>query len=135
MSEAENSSLGFFVPRVVTSFLHNTVVVHFVVKVVQGKTNSCHRLPGLCFLLCLQVPWLSLVNSVSLYVTFSRVSRRVSSCLSKLSQVLFASIGTSLHEPEHSMDEPMTVNSRSGVGKWLRKGFRSCCWNDPGLLE
>ena len=100
-----------------TSFLHNTVVLHFVGKAVWGKVNSCHRLQGLCFFLSFHVPRLSLVNSVPLYVPFVRMSRRSSSCASKLSRVLFASSGISLREPEHEMDGSTAPNSRPEVGK------------------
>ena len=44
------------------------------------------------------------MNSVPQYVPFFRVLRGCSSCVSKLSRVLFAFTGTSLREPGHDMD-------------------------------
>ena len=66
------------------------------------------------------------MNSVPQHVPFVRVLSGGSSCVSKLSRVLFASTGTSLREPEQDMDGLTTAKSRLDVGKWLRKGFRSC---------
>ena len=66
------------------------------------------------------------MNSVPQYVPFLRVLRGCSSCVSKLSRVLFAFAGTSLREPGHDMDGSTTANTRPEVVKWLCKGFRSC---------
>ena len=63
----------------------------------------------------------STVRSVSI-----RVLRGCSSCVFKLSRVLSASAGTSLREPGHGMDGSTIANSRPEVGRWLRKGFKSC---------
>ena len=61
-----------------------------------------------------------------LCVPFLRVWRGGSSCLYKLSEAAFSSIGTSLCEPEHNMIESMIEKGRPDVGKWLCKGFKSC---------
>ena len=101
-------------------------MLHFAVKTAWGKTNSCCRLQGLRCHFFFHVSWFYLLKSVFLHVPFVDVLRRNSSRVSKLSPVLFAPIGTSLHEPEHDMDGSTTANSRHEVGKWLQKGFRSC---------
>ena len=62
----------------------------------------------------------STIRSVSSWL------RGCSSCVSKLSRVLFAFTGTSLREPGHDMAGLTIANSRSEVDRWLRKGFRSC---------
>ena len=81
---------------------------------------------GTLFLPFLPCPSALLVISVPQYVPFPRVSRGRSSCVSKLSRVLFASTGISLRELVHGMDDLTIVNSLPEVGKWLRKGPRSC---------
>ena len=103
-SEAENLWSGIPTICAVTSLLYDTVVLNFVVKTVREKTDSCRRLRRLCVFLSFHVPRLSLVNSVSLYLLFLRVSRGGSSYLSELSRLLFVSTGTSLREPEHDVD-------------------------------
>ena len=103
-----------------TSFLHNTVVLHFSAKTVRGKTDSCHRLP---FFPCSSA---LLVNSVPQYVPFLRALRGCSLCVSKLSRVLFTFTGTSLRELGHNMDRFTIAKNRSEVDRWLRKGFWSC---------
>ena len=67
-----------------------------------------------------------LVNSVPRYVPFLHVLSGCSSCVSKLSRVIFTFTGTSLREPGHDMDGLTIENSRSEVDRWLHKGFRSC---------
>ena len=109
-----------------TSFLHDTVVLHFVIKTVQGKTDCCHRLRGFCFFFSFNIPRISLVTSVSLYVLFLCASKRGSSCVFRQSRVLFDSIGISLSESEHNMDGSTTASGGPEVDKWLCKGFRLC---------
>ena len=66
------------------------------------------------------------MNSAPQYVPFLYVLRGCSSCVSKLSRVLFAFTGTLLREPGHKMDGSTIANSRPKFGRCLRKGFRSC---------
>ena len=58
-SEAEKLWSRLSALRAVTSLLHDRVALHFIVKIVQGKTDYCHRLQGLCFFLSFHVPRLS----------------------------------------------------------------------------
>ena len=91
-----------------------------------GKNGLLSSSSGTLFLPLLPCASALLVNSVPQYVPFLRVSRGCSSCVSKLSRVLFASTRTSLRELGHDMDGSTIANSPPKVGKWLRKGFRSC---------